>query len=530
MATDLANIPLTNEGKILVAEQGAVKLVQMLEDPKVPTREIALKALRGLSTLDSNGRLLLEAGILPPLMRDLFKEGAASVKIKEVCATVLANVVNTSGEWQNIPINDEGSTLISETVVHSLLYLISNTGPIIEAKLLLVLVALASSQFAVSNLVCHIRSSGAIISLIQFLEAPQDQLRVPAIRLLHLLSGYMGQELADGLRVTTRQLGTLIRLMDTDGSVEEQAAAAGLLANLPVEDFHLTRSLYEERALPVLVTRIEELRRRNVRIGEARYMNTLQEGLVTILARFTYTLEDRDVLHQIRSHDLCAFFTSLLQNTSLDDVQRQSATALDNLSTFTPLCVVEVPLPAEKKRFWGLFTKCFTNPPRPPGLCPIHGGLCSSKETFCIVEAKALDPLVSLLDHHNYAVLEAALGALSTLLLDNVDHAKGVLILHNANAIQPILDIMQEHKTDILRQRSVYMVERVLRNNDLAQLISADQNVHTGLVDALRRGNSATKPIAEKSLKHLNRIPNFSGVFTRIGMPGAGRGMRPPGY
>jgi hypothetical protein len=144
------------------------------------------------------------------------------------------------------------------------------------------------------------------------------------------------------------------------------------------------------------------------------------------------------------------------------------------------------------------------------------------------LDSRAVEPLFSLLDHHNYAVVEAALGALSTLLLDNVDHAKGVLVLHAADAIQPILDIMEEHRTQILRQRSVYMVERILRNADLAQLIAADQNVHTGLVDALRHGNSATKPLAERSLKHLNRIPNFSGVFTRLG--GAGKGQRPPGY
>ncbi|CAM6085217.1 unnamed protein product [Calypogeia fissa] len=527
MANDLSNIPLTTEAKILVAEQGASTLVSMLDDPEPASREVALKALRTLSTLESNGRILIDAGILFPLMKDLFMEGPASAKMKEVCAAVLANVVGTSSMWQHVPIDDEGNTLVSEKTVHNLLYLIGNTGPGIEIKLLQVLVGLASSQHAVTNLVAHIRSSGAIISLIQFLEAPQDQLRVPAVKLLHILSAYMGQELADGLRITTKQLGTLIRLLDTDGAIEEQSAAAGLIANLPVDDFHLTRSLYEEGALPILVTRIGVVNRRNVRIGEARFMNILQEGLVTILARFTYTLEDRDVVNQIRQHDLATFFTGLLQNTRLDEVQRQSAIGLENLSTFTPLCSVEVPMATEVgkfKRFFG----CFKSPPPPVGLCPIHGGRCSSRETFCLIEAKALEPLVSLLDHYNVTVVEAALGALSTVLLDNVDYTKGVLLLHSVNAIQPILDIMQEHKTQMVRQKTVYMLERILRNTELAQLIAADQNVHTGLVDALRHGNAATKPLAEKCLKHLNKIPNFSGVFTRIG--GAGRGQRPPGY
>ncbi|KAG0594818.1 hypothetical protein M758_UG112600 [Ceratodon purpureus] len=53
------------------------------------------------------------------------------------------------------------------------------------------------------------------------------------------------------------------------------------------------------------------------------------------------------------------------------------------------------------------------------------------------------------------------------------------------------------------------MVDRVLRNGDLARQISGDPHVHTTLVYAFRYGNNS----AEKALKQLNKIPNFSGVF-----------------
>lgn len=138
MAEALAEITLTTEGTARAGEVAAKVLVQMLGSSSPPERAAALKALRSLSTLDSNGNLLIEAGILPPLMRDLFVVGVNMVpmKLKEVSATILANVVSSSGIWENVPIDADSNNLTSEIIVHNFLHLISNTGPAIEAKLL----------------------------------------------------------------------------------------------------------------------------------------------------------------------------------------------------------------------------------------------------------------------------------------------------------------------------------------------------------------------------------------------------------
>ncbi len=88
-------------------------------------------------------------------------------------------------------------------------------------------------------------------------------------------------------------------------------------------------------------------------------------------------------------------------------------------------------------------------------------------------------------------------------------------VLQQNDAIQSILVIMQEHRTEVLRQRAVWMVERILRDPDLARAISMDPNVHTALVDAFRYGNYNAKQLAERALKALNKIPNFSGVFIK---------------
>lgn len=136
------------------------------------------------------------------------------MRLKEVSATILANLVNSGYDFDSILVGPDHQTLVSEdTLVHHLLHLISNTGPAIECKLLNVLVGLTNSYTTVLSVVAAIKSSGATISLVQFIEAPQKELRLASIKLLQNLSPHMGQELAYALRGTAGQLGTLIKII-----------------------------------------------------------------------------------------------------------------------------------------------------------------------------------------------------------------------------------------------------------------------------------------------------------------------------
>lgn len=287
---------------------------------------------------------------------------------------------------------------------------------------------LASKPRAVSKVVSAIKSAGATVNLIQFLEAPRPDLRIVSVKLLYMLSFHMGQELADGLRVTTRQLNTLVKLLDASGVTEEQAYAAGLLSNLPTQDIYLTRALLTEDAMPILVARIQEVKKGVVRIGSGRHTAAFQKGVVGVLSRFTYMLDDADVVRIVQEFDLTRLFTELLQTSTLEDVQRSSAQALENLSAKSKE-LSEVPdhLPHHSSGPKLLAClPCFRKPPPRPNLCVVHGGICSERYSFCLLEAKAIGPLVACLDHRNTSLVEAAMGALSTMLMDTVDIIQGV--------------------------------------------------------------------------------------------------------
>lgn len=297
-----------------------------------------------------------------------------------------------------------------------------------DSVILQVLVGLSSKPRSVSKVVSAIKSAGATVSLIQFLEAPQLDLRVISIKLLYILSFYMGQELADGLRVTTRQLGTLVKLLGESGVTEEQAYAAGLLSNLPMQDTYLTRALLEEGALQIVVSRVNEVKRGVVKIGGSRHIAAFQKGLVGVLSRFTYVLEDPDIVKLVREYDLTSLFTELLQTANLDEVQRSSAQALENLSAMSKQ-LSRVP---DKPHSGNGFLSCLPCVRKPTPLtghsCVVHGGACSAKQTFCLIEAHAISSLVACLDHRNTSLVEAAMGALSTLLMDTVNIDSGVVV------------------------------------------------------------------------------------------------------
>ncbi|KAK1321693.1 U-box domain-containing protein 44 [Acorus calamus] len=514
MASYLGDLVLSNDVKVLVATKVGSSLVDIMRSGTKQAREVALKALNQISSYEASAHVLIEVGILPPLVGDLFTVGAnqLSMKLKEVSANVLANIVSSGANMESIPVGPRNQTLVSEDIVHKLLHLISNTGPAIECKLLQVLVGLTSSSSTALSVVAAVKSSGAAISLIQFIEAPQRDLRVTSIKLLHNLSPYMGQELADALRGSVGQLGSLIKVIEEDdGTSEDQAAAISLLADLPERDLGLTRRFLEVGAFNLAVQRVYKIRHGETR--GSRFVAPYIEGLTRVLARLTYVLAEREVTIFAQEHYIAMIFVDHLCMNGLDNVQMVSAAALENLSRESKRLTV-VPDPPEPG--FCLFS-CFSKPPTITGLCPVHHGMCSLKETFCLLEGKAVGKLVGCLDHENVKVVEATLAALCTLLDDEVDIEQGVNVLCEADGIKPILEILLENRSEVLRQRSVWAVERILRSEDIAFEVSGNQNVGTALVEAYRHGDYRTKQVAEWALKRIDKLPNFSGIFQKMG-------------
>ncbi|KAL7085684.1 hypothetical protein ACP275_14G294000 [Erythranthe tilingii] len=514
MATYLGELVLNNDARVYVARTVGFSLVNLMKHNNMQSREAALKALNQISSYEESAKILIEAGILPPLVKDLFTVGSNQLpmRLKEVSATILANVVNSGHDFDSIPVGPGRQTLASEETIHNLLHLISNTGPTIECKLIQILVGLTNPPAtSVSSVVYAIKSSGATNSLVQFIEAPQRDLCVASLKLLQNLSPHMGNELASSLRGPSGQLSSLIALVSESAVItEEQAAAVCLLADLPEQDKGLTRQMLNEGAFQSFISRIVSIRQGETRGN--RFMTPYLEGLVKVLSRITFALSEQSAFQVCRENNLASLFIELLQTNGLDNVQMASATALENLSQETKNLtkLPEYPPPS----FCASIFPCLSKPAVITGLCRVHRGACSLKETFCLLEGQAVDKLVALLDHKNEKVVEASLAALATLLDDGVVIEEGVQVLIDAEGVKPILDVLLEKRTENLTRRAVWTVERLLRSEEIAYVVADDPNVSTALVDSFQHGDYRTKQIAERALMHVDKIPNFSSIFS----------------
>ncbi|KAI3807764.1 hypothetical protein L1987_23698 [Smallanthus sonchifolius] len=400
MASYLGDLALSNDVKAYVARTVGSSLINLMRSNDMQSREAALKALNQVSSCESSAKVLVDDGILSPLVKDLFAGPAhLPMRLKEVSATILAYIVNSDSDFDSIPVGLNRQTLVSEDIIHNLLQLISNTGPSIECKLLQVLVGLTNSPATAVGVAAAIKSLGATISLVQFIEAPQNDLRMVSIKLLKNLSIHMGPELADCLCGPAGHLSSLFKVIaENITSTEEQAAAIGIVADLPEMDVGLTTQMLDGGDFVIVVSRIKVIRQGEAR--SSRFVTPYLEGLVRVLSRITFVLpDDPKSVSFCRDHDLAGLFTELLQANGLDNMQIVSALALENLSKETKHLtkLPELPSPG----FCGSIFPCLSNQPVMTGLCKVHRGTCTQRDTFCLIEGQALARLVALLDHTN---------------------------------------------------------------------------------------------------------------------------------
>lgn len=112
-------------------------------------------------------------------------------------------------------------------------------------------------------------------------------------------------------------------------------------------------------------------------------------------------------------------------------------------------------------------TGCWCFRPTRPHLCPAHGGICSVRTTFCLIEATALPVLVKLLQGEVPVIAHEAIQTLSTLVQEGSPN-RGANVLHEADAIKPVLDIFT-WGTDSLKEEALGLLEKVFLSREMVE-------------------------------------------------------------
>ncbi|XP_039015430.1 putative U-box domain-containing protein 42 isoform X2 [Hibiscus syriacus] len=518
MASYLGEVILSDDSITYVAERASPGLIKMMQSGNPIIRESAFKALAQISSHNSNGRILVEAGIIQIMAEEVFTRTIYDepMNSKNKAAAILAHVLESGVEHDGIQVNPHGHRISSDYVIYNIVSMLKNSkAHELNINLIRILLCLTKSPKSMAAIVSIVNETEASYTLIEFINNQHEQLGVAAIKLLVTLSPHMGNTLAERLCKTRGQPESLIEsLTETNHITEKQAVSAKFLANLPQQNLTLNLALLHKNVVPIILQKIILIQRSGIRTS--RHANVYLEGLVGILVRFTTTLYEPQILLLAKAHKLTSVFTELLMKTSSDEVQRLSATGLEKLS----LESMNLSQPPNIKKTKS--TKFFRLPKllsfssskriKIPLLCSVHRGVCSSETTFCLIDAKAVDRLLACLDHENGEVVEASMAAICTLLDDNVDVDKSLSLLNELDAIRRILNAVKEHRREGLWQKSFWMIEKFLvkGGNKSASDISQDRSLPASLVSAFHHGNGNTRQIAENILRRLNRMPSSS--------------------
>ncbi|XP_019105808.2 putative U-box domain-containing protein 42 isoform X2 [Beta vulgaris subsp. vulgaris] len=521
MMNYLGEIILEDDSKTYVAERTSPVLIQMLHDGNPSTRKAVFKALVQISSYSASGKLLVEAGIVGTMVQEMFTKKIYSEPVDSLkeASAILANILESGIGFENLIVNSQGHTLVSDYVVFNIIYMIKSSTPDdLSLNLIRILYCMAKSKKSENPVVSAVKENEASYTLVELINNPSDEIVIAAIKLLTLLSSHIGHLLIDRLCKTNGQPEGLIQSPSNPSQItERQALSISFLAKLPHQNLTLNVALTSKNTIPGILQSINQLQRSGTQ--QNRYACMYFEGLVGVLVRFTATLYDPQMLFLAINHNFTAVLTNLLMETSRDEVQTLAATGLEKLSTQSTR--LSKPPQRKQKKFFNLFylprfLTFRSSRKAKVELCVVHRGVCTEQTTFCLIEAGTIERLLTCLDHQNVEVADAALSALSTLLDDKVDVEQSVNMLDKMNATQRVLKAVRYHKNEILWQKAFWMIERFLVKGGQRSLslVSQDKLFYITVVTAFHHGDAYTRQMAENILRYLDKMPSLTGTFT----------------
>ncbi|CAI7754029.1 unnamed protein product, partial [Closterium sp. NIES-54] len=173
--------------------------------------------------------------------------------------------------------------------------------------------------------------------------------------------------------------------------------------------------------------------------------------------------------------------------------KRGAALCLGNFSESSPTLSVSV-----KAKSGG----CCFKPPEEPK-CVLHGGTCSVRASFCLLEAEAIDPLVGAMGEKEPLTAEAALTALSTLMADSCRWEASVKIIHESGGFGRVVQQLSEG-TERAKEKGVWMLEKLFRLEEYK--FEYATKAQGALIEITQHGSNETKPVAAKILSHLELL------------------------
>ncbi|XP_027340460.1 U-box domain-containing protein 44-like isoform X1 [Abrus precatorius] len=476
MATALSRLELTDHSKLSLGEDGAIEpLVSMFSTGKFESKLSALNALQNLSSLTENVQHLIRSGIAGSLLQLLFSVTSVLMTLREPASAILARIAQSE------------SILVNEDVAQQMLSLLNLSSPIIQGHLLEALNNIAAHPGA-SKVRSKMKEKGALQLLLPFLKENNIKIRSKVLHLLYTLSKDLTDELTEHLDET--HLYNIVDIVSSSTSKIEQAAAVGILSNLPASDKKVTDILKRANLLPILITIMNSVTGSN-----SSTTNSLADSIASVIIRFTNP-SDKKLQLLSAEHGVISLLVKLLSSGSAI-TKSKAAISLAQLSQNS------VSLRKSRKSRW----LCVS--PSVNAYCEVHDGYCFVNRTFCLVKAGAVSPLIQLLEDPGREVVEAALYALSTLLQDEIWEG-GVNCIAKLSGVQGIIRSLQVVDAKV-QEKALWMLERIFKFAE--HRVKYGESAQVVLIDLAQKSDSRLKSTVAKVLAELELLQAQSSYF-----------------
>ncbi|KAI3993468.1 hypothetical protein MKX01_002481 [Papaver californicum] len=501
MASVVGKMTLANNSKEQIARQGSKILVDMLSKPE--GKEPSLQALYNLSSSEDNATILVDSGVLLATVGILFQAEDDKQHLKDLAASIVANIVSKPGHWELACVNDEGGSMQSESIVHNLLRILPLSSPKGEVAILHILHGIASSPQASESVATHIDSGGGVTIILQFLEHGEVEHRNYASRLTRIISDRLGQVLVDELRASKSISLLKDKLLDNERSNSERSDSACVLSNLPLTEDEVQKVLGTS-LIKWIVTSLKSSDR------TSRLTSSMIEGLLGLLLHFV-RFPDPSVLDAIREHRIMTVFKDQLCSQQ-PRLRQRAALGLKYLSECGRILVASTDF--EPQPSTGFFSSIFFcgRASKVTQSCPIHSFACEDENQFCLSKGNCIRPLLDLLNDEDTNAQITAVEVLSTLVYDTPSCSRRAADeLERLGVSDAVIDLLTEVRTGELQEKTIWMLERVLRVESHAQRYAINQSLVRALVEAFKHGNANTKRHAQDALTSLKQISGVSG-------------------
>ncbi|KAL4200080.1 hypothetical protein AMTRI_Chr03g147910 [Amborella trichopoda] len=475
MAGALSKMELVNQNLKLLGEGGAIPLLLDMLANGIESKSAALGALAKLSACHENRKLIAQAGGVPLILDLLFTPIVPTIII-EKCSEILANLSSANGT--RFLVDSEESPLYLEEIVTNLVS-IQQKPTLCEAirkYILLALLGICRSEPERTETL--VSGSEGLSVILPLLEHSNPETREASVKLLSCFS-HLETDTVTAFLSSSKRVEAFVSFFEDEKNPELQAAAAQILSLLPNSDISLTESLIGSGALPHLI--------RMLRFGSSE----AKEKALGAIIRFTEPsmVDMQRMVVEMGVYPLLV--ESLHSGSSLS--KTRSAATMANLSRSTP----NLSIAPEGSGFF-----CFGLNRSRTILCKVHGGVCDSLTTFCLLKADALPALVKVLREKAGSAAKEAVVALATLVCEDDICYGAAWALHEAGAIDPLLDILLWGTSDT-KEEVVGLLEKVFTVREVVDSYGLDAKLSLVKLSMQEHENVHVRSKAMKVLSQL---------------------------